>query len=190
MGAGHVLIVGERLELCNQISAFMLSDGFIRTDFAQSANEARRKINLITPDLVIIIAPLSDEAGADFIIDIAEKTDAGIIVLVNKEILAEMQYKTEYVGALILPKPISKIILKQTAHFALNSRKSIKGLKDERNDLKKRMDERKTVETAKWVLVEKLNLTEPQAHRYIQKRAMDSRLPQLSVAEEIIKDYE
>ncbi|MEM5817223.1 MAG: ANTAR domain-containing protein, partial [Desulfitobacterium hafniense] len=36
---------------------------------------------------------------------------------------------------------------------------------------------------------EKLNMSEPEAFRYIQKKAMDLRLPQLQVAEDIIKEY-
>jgi branched-chain amino acid transport system ATP-binding protein len=49
--------------------------------------------------------------------------------------------------------------------------------------------DRKIIEKAKWLLVEKMNMTEPQAHRYIQKRAMDSRTSQIKVAEEIILSY-
>lgn len=57
-------------------------------------------------------------------------------------------------------------------------------------NLKKRIDERKILEQAKWILVEKLNMSEPQAFRLIQKRAMDLRITQALVAEEIIKKYD
>ncbi|MPN50257.1 hypothetical protein SDC9_197883 [bioreactor metagenome] len=51
------------------------------------------------------------------------------------------------------------------------------------------MNERKVIEKAKWLLVEKMKMSEPEAIRYIQKRAMNLRLPQLRVAEGLIETY-
>ncbi|MDS1030642.1 ANTAR domain-containing protein [Bacillota bacterium LX-D] len=190
MISGSVLVVCGKAEYGDEIAALMLHQGFSSAESALSANEARRKLNSLEPDLLIVNTPLPDEQGKDFILDIAEKTDAGILVLAKHEYLDEMQDELEKVGALILPKPISRIILAQTARFADNMRKSIIGLKNQRDDLQKKMDERKVIEKAKWLLVEKLSMTEPQANRYIQKRAMDLRLSQFKVAREIVHNYE
>jgi response regulator NasT len=46
---------------------------------------------------------------------------------------------------------------------------------------------RAKVEEAKAILMAKNNMTEPQAHRFIQKRSMDTRVDVDAVAEEIIK---
>lgn len=81
-----------------------------------------------------------------------------------------MQCSLEKINALILPKPINRLTLLQTVRFALSVRNSMAQLITERDSLKKRMDERKIVEQAKWMLVEKLNLSEPQAFRVIQKK--------------------
>ena len=189
MSAGGILIVCSKPELINELRSLMLHQGYSSVDYALSANEARRKLDFFEPELILVNAPLQDELGIEFVLDIADKTDAGIIILAKHEHLEEMQYKLEKVGALILPKPINRTTLIQTAKFAALSRKSIKGLKLQNNDLEKRMQDRKVVEKAKWILVEKMNMTEPQAHRYIQKRAMDSRTSQIKVAEEIILTF-
>jgi response regulator NasT len=185
-----VLIVCGRQEFGNEIAALMTGDGFLIAETALSVNEARRKLAYLDPDLIIVSLPLPDEPGLNFIYDLTERNEAVVIVLVKPETLSEMQYGIEQAGALILPKPVSKIILKQTVRFALNSRRSIKNLQTERAGLKKQIDERKTVETAKWLLIEHLKMTEPEAHRHIQKQAMDQRVPQLRVAQEIIKHYD
>ena len=189
MSTGGILIVCSKPELIKEIRTLMLQQGYSAAEYALSANEARRKLDFFEPELILINVPLQDELGIDFVLDIADKTDAGIIILTKHEHLEEMQYKLEKVGALILPKPINRTTLIQTAKFAAQSRKSIKGLKLQNNDLEKRMQDRKVVEKAKWILVEKMNMTEPQAHRYIQKRAMDSRTSQIKVAEEIILTF-
>jgi response regulator NasT len=48
----------------------------------------------------------------------------------------------------------------------------------------------KLIDRAKFVLAEYLSLTEAEAHRYIQKNAMDRRVRQAEVAKEILRTYE
>jgi response regulator NasT len=48
----------------------------------------------------------------------------------------------------------------------------------------------KTIERAKWVLAKYLNFSEAEAHRYIQKNAMDRRSPQIEIAKDILRTYE
>ncbi len=189
MSAGGILIVCSKPELIKEIRALMLQQGYSSAEYSLSASAARRKLDFFEPELILVNSPLQDELGIDFILDIADNTDAGIIVLAKHEHLEDMQYRLEKVGALILPKPINKMTLLQTARFAAQSRKSLMGLKTINEDLEKKMKDRKIIEKAKWILVEKMIMTEPQAHRYIQKRAMDTRTSQLKVAEEIIESF-
>lgn len=189
MGVGSVLIVCGKQDFLQEITNLMIHDGFGLVESALSANEARRKLNALDLDLVIVNTPLPDEQGTDLVLDLSHKTTAGILVLVKHEHLNEIQYQLEKTGALILPKPITKITLKQTARFALNSRRSINNLMSQNDDLQRRMNERKNMEKAKWLVVENLKMTESQAHRHIQKMAMDLRISQNKVAEEIIKKF-
>ena len=52
-----------------------------------------------------------------------------------------------------------------------------------------KIDEIRLVNRAKWLLIECLSMTEADAHRYIEKQAMDLRLSKREVAENIIKTY-
>lgn len=189
MSAGGIFIVCSKPEVIKELRTLMLQQGYTAAEYALSANEARRKLDFFEPELILVNAPLQDELGTEMVLDIADVTDAGIIVLAKHEHLEEMQYRLEKVGALVLPKPINKTTLLQTARFAARSRKSLKGLKNQNDDLERRINDRKVIEKAKWILVEKMNMTEPQAHRYIQKRAMDTRVSQIKVAEEIISSF-
>ncbi|AGA68332.1 response regulator with putative antiterminator output domain [Desulfitobacterium dichloroeliminans LMG P-21439] len=190
MSAGNVLIVCGKSEVAGSMESTLIKEGCYPVSCAHSANEARRQFINTQPDLIIISAPLPDEQGIDLVLDIREKTEAGIIVMARPDQIAIMQGALESTGAMILPKPINRLTLTQSARFALSVRNSLFELKNERDSLKKRMDERKLVEKAKWLLVEKANMSEPEAFRTIQKQAMDLRLPQLQVAEVIIKEYE
>ena len=65
----------------------------------------------------------------------------------------------------------------------------IRVLQKENEKLTSRLDSVKTVNKAKWVLVEYLNMTEQKAHKYIEKQAMERRLTRMQVAEKILKTY-
>ena len=54
-------------------------------------------------------------------------------------------------------------------------------------DLRRRMDERRVIEQAKWALVEKQSLKEPEAMRQMQERARSTRQPLIAVAKSVLE---
>ena len=55
--------------------------------------------------------------------------------------------------------------------------------------IEEKMAEIRLVNKAKWILISELSLNEPEAHRYIEKQAMDRCISKRTIAEEIIKTY-
>ena len=64
------------------------------------------------------------------------------------------------------------------------------GLQKENRKLKNKIEEIRTVDRAKCLLIQFESMTESDAHRYIEKAAMDQRVPRLQVAQEILQQYE
>lgn len=56
--------------------------------------------------------------------------------------------------------------------------------------LMEKMADIRTVNRAKWLLIENVNMTEKDAHYYIEKQAMDMRLSRKEVAQNIIRTYD
>jgi response regulator NasT len=71
--------------------------------------------------------------------------------------------------------------------IALSRHAQIVALEHEISDLNERFETRKLIERAKGILNEKMNLTEPEAFRWIQKKSMDRRLTMQEVAKTIIE---
>ena len=61
---------------------------------------------------------------------------------------------------------------------------------EENERLKAKLGDAKLIGRAKCVLVQYLNMTEADAHRFIEKRAMDRRVSSREVALDILKMYE
>ena len=55
--------------------------------------------------------------------------------------------------------------------------------------LQRKMEDVRTVNHAKWLLMENDHMSEQDAHRYIEKQSMDMRLTRREVAESIIRSF-
>lgn len=87
-------------------------------------------------------------------------------------------------------KPVSREQLSVAIAVALQ-RAAVNGLQSGRvTQLETNLQHRRTVEQAKWVLVEKKKVTEPQAHEMMQKMARDRRKPLVEIAKMVVETGE
>ena len=140
-------------------------------------------------DLVIVSTPLRTDFGLNWVAEARGRTDAVIIVIAKTEIADEVQSRIKFTGAYVLPRPFTKQALLQTIRMAEMTRESLQRLEQEKSRLTKQLEDTKTIDRAKCCLIQYLNLTENQAHRHIQKLAMDTRRTQREVAEDILRTY-
>jgi response regulator NasT len=61
---------------------------------------------------------------------------------------------------------------------------------EENEMLRHMVDDMKVINRAKLQLITCLNMSEAQAHRYLEKQAMDLRISKLQVAKQVIQTYE
>lgn len=170
-------------ELCRSFT-------FSHITAASSGNEARRLFISGAYDLVLINAPLPDEFGHELALAAVENSCAGVILLVKNELADEVSAKVEDDGVFVIPKPISRSLFYQSIKLVSASHKRLMGLKKQTMQLETKIEEIRLIDRAKCTLIQYLSMTEPQAHRYIEKQAMDMRLPKVKIAESILNTYE
>lgn len=71
-----------------------------------------------------------------------------------------------------------------------DNQKELDFLKFQNQKLQNKLEEIRLIDRAKCVLIQYLNMTEQQAHRYIEKQSMDLRQSRVVTAESILKTYE
>lgn len=155
-----------------------------------SGGEARRLLIENNYNLVLINTPLSDEFGQDLALFQAESSISGIILFVKSEMADQIAEKVEDYGVVVLPKPISKQLFFQSLKIITASQKRLFALRNENTNLQQKIENIRYVDRAKCVLIQNLHMTEAQAHRYIEKHAMDMRVSKREVAEKILLLYE
>lgn len=182
-----ILIAGKTEQICDNISELLVSEDCSITCLTDGIS--MRSISVENFDIIIVSTPLSDEFGLDLVADLKEKTHAGFIVLAKSDIADEVQSKLKFAGAFVIGRPFNKSVLTQAIRFCSVAQESYRALEAEKERLSQQLTEIKVVNRAKALLMQYLNLSEEQAHRHIQKQAMDLRKTQLEIAEDILKTY-
>lgn len=131
------------------------------------------------PDAVVI----SGGASAVAAIDAAERSSSAILLLTDDTALPRRCIRAGVMTA--HPDELAAVL-----PALLASAERLRTLRDKTSSLQQRLDDSRIVARAKLLLISRLGMSEGDAHRYIEKTAMDSCLPRRDVAEGIIRTYE
>ena len=151
------------------------------------ASEARRRMLETAYDVILISAPLPDEFGARLAQHAAEHTGAGVLMMVKSEYYSDVSEQLTPCGVLTLQKPTSPQMMLQCMELLCATRERLRRMEQKSASIEDKMAEIRLVNRAKWALIEKHGLTEQEAHRYIEKAAMDRCVPKRVIAEEILR---
>jgi response regulator NasT len=169
---------------------FLCQAGYINISWANCASKARRLLNYGTFSLCIIDTPLSDESSGSLALYVAQNFNCPCLLLVMSSSEDDVAAQVEDYGIMVISKPINRAFFYKMIKFALSSGKTIYDAKSENKRLQQKLEELKIVTRAKLVLMEKLKMTETEAHKHIEKQAMDLRATKREVAQNIIRKYE
>ena len=154
-----------------------------------SIGEARRKIAESTFDIVLINAPLPDDFGMRLAVDICTGSGAGVLLLVRNDQFDDIYARVVSYGVLTLSKPTNMQMVAQNLRILCATRERMRQMEAKQATVEEKIEEIRLVNRAKWLLIECLGMTEPEAHRYIEKQSMDQRISKRDVAESVIKTY-
>lgn len=156
----------------------------------QSCGEARRLLLERGFDLVIVNALLKDESGERFSRDVASKGAAQVILVVKAEYHDAVSAVCEEDGVLTIAKPINRSMFWSVLAVAKSAHSRVRRMQTENARLQQKIEDIRIVDRAKCILISRLRISEQEAHRYIEKQAMDMRCTRREVAEGVIRTYE
>lgn len=184
----NVLILSRYMKFYDSVVPLVSRYCSANAVFASDTTEAK-KLLLTTPvDAVIINSPLPDESAADFAAECAEKKNLAVLMLVPKESFEAASKKLSASGILTLPKPAAEETVVQTLILLKSTAVKLEKLSEARTKPDIALEFRALIR-AKMILISSFGMSEEQAHKYIEKRAMESRKTKISIAESIINSY-
>ncbi len=182
-----VLIVSSSEQFNMAAKKVLPEKKFDTIEIRKSASQARRELLMRDYDVVLINAPLQDGMGTDFVMDIVEKSSAGVIFAVPNEIYGNVNDHFIEYGVLTVPKPVKKDELERMIRLLTAMNDRLRKTQKKLRILTEKMDELKVMSRAKIMLVEK-GMSEEEAHQYILREAMNRGLTKKQVAQDIIDD--
>ena len=186
----RVLIVSASDSITNSIMPLLPMTDYWPVISVRSVSEARRKIVDCEFDIVLINAPLPDDFGMRLAIDICSNSGAGVLLLVKNDLFEEVYAKVVGYGVITLAKPTNMQMVSQNLRILCATRERMRQMEAKQATVEEKIEEIRLVNRAKWLLIESLHMTEPEAHRYIEKQSMDLRISKREVAENVIRTYQ
>ena len=182
----RVVIAEDEALIRLDLAEMLAEEGY---DVVGQAGDGARAIELaesLRPDLVILDVKMPVLDGIAAAERIAGQRIAPVVILTafSQRDLVE---RARDAGAMAyLVKPFTKGDLVPAIEMAVSRFSELTMLEREVADLQERLETRKAVERAKSVLQQQLELSEPEAFRWIQKTAMDLRLSMRQVADGVV----
>ena len=184
-----VMIVSTTDKALGFFQKILPKDQFYPLTWVHSAGEAQRELVNKSVDIVVINAPLKDEMGTELAIELAQNNSCGVMMMVKNDVYEQVSYKVEEYGVLTLPRPCTAQQAFQTMKLLLATQQRLRALEQKTASLEEKMKEIRLVNRAKGLLMDNLKFTEQEAHRYIEKAAMDNCKKKSEIAQNIINTY-
>lgn len=184
-----VLVVSGSEKIYEYILDLLPQSDFYPVSHATSCGEARRMLVSQTYDIMIVNTPLQDDFGIELALDYSDSPMC-IMLMVKEEIYSQVVYQVEDAGIVTVAKPSNKTTIYNTIKLLCAVSSKYKKLEQKNRSLEEKMKDIRVMNHAKWLIIDKMGITESEAHHYIEKHAMDRRISKREAAQEIIDDYE
>jgi AmiR/NasT family two-component response regulator len=184
-----VLVVSASEKLNQALPEIFSVPVFSPVQFVSNVSAAKRAVAERDFDMVIVNSPLPDDTGLHFAIDTVSSYRTVVLFLARTEQYEQSFDQLAEHGVFLISKPTSKTFLQVASGWLISARERIRKTETKTLSIEEKMNEIRLVNRAKWLLISEGKMTEPDAHRYIEKQAMDRCVAKRQIAEEIVKTY-
>ena len=185
-----VLAVSTREKFHTSLRQLLPEDRYSPLRCVADVASARRCLLEQSYDIVIISAPLPDEFGSRLALHVADTSAAGVLLLVGAEHYPDISARLSPYGVLTLQKPTTPQLILQSLQLLCGTRERLRKMEQKTATIEEKMAEIRLVNRAKWLLIDHEGLSEQEAHRFIEKQAMDRCVTRRAVAQQIIQRYQ
>ena len=165
----RALLVSSSEAQTQRISALLTRAHIVPFDHAGSARQALEQFDAGGIDGVLIAEPIAGSSGRE---------------------LALQLKKRHCMAVLVLPNDAPESLIVQTIRLLTAVRIQLEQMQHKTEKLEAKVADIRIINRAKLLLVQHLQMTETEAHKYIEKQAMDTSMRRRTIAENIIRTYE
>lgn len=184
----RVVIAEDEAIIRLDLAEMLKEEGYDVAGQASDGEEALTLIRDLTPDLAILDVRMPRLDGISVAEQVASDRICPVIILTAFSD-RELVERAREAGAMhYVVKPFKKEQLVPAIEIAVSRFEEVRALAEEVDSLTDQLATRKLVDRAKGILESRFGLSEPEAFRWIQKSAMDKRVPMRQVAQLVIDE--
>jgi AmiR/NasT family two-component response regulator len=156
-------------------------EAIIRLDLKESLEDED-----LGPDVVILDIKMPGKDGIEAAREINQDRLAAVLLLTAFSQRDLIKQASEAGALAYLVKPFQRSELVPAIELALGRFRDLRAIEGEAAELQERLETRKVVDRAKGRLMDEQGMTEGDAYRFIQQRAMEERSSMRVVADEVL----
>ena len=185
--APRLLIAEDEAIIRLDLKEMLQEEGYNVVGEAADGEAALRLARANKPDLVIMDVKMPGMDGLAAAEKVIEERLAAVLILTafSQRDLVRRAAEAGAMGYLV--KPFQKSDLMPAIDIALARHSQLAAVREESDNLAEQLATRKAVDKAKGALMDGHALSEADAFRFIQKRAMDERRSMRAIADEIVR---
>ena len=181
-----VLVVADADNFKSNIREFLPESTFSPVVFADTVDEAKRLSTERFFDLVIVNGPLKEDNAIDFSKTVVYGESTALMYIISHSLYDQARDFLSSHGIILLPRPAGPKTLTQAINDLCAMRERLRRLEKKNISLESRMKEIRLENRAKLLLIEKKGMSENEAHKYLEKQAMDNSISKSKFAELLI----
>ena len=140
------------------------------------------------PEVVILDIKMPGMDGIEVARCIAESNGAAVVILTAFSQREFIDQAIEAGALAYLVKPFQRSELVPAVEIARARHREMRAITDQAQTLANRLEDRKTIDRARGVLMDEVGLSETDAFRFIQQAAMNERANMADVARQVLED--
>lgn len=180
----RILVAEDETLIRMDLVEMLREAGYEVVGEATNGQEAIELAESLRPDIAILdvkMPVLDGISAAEQIINIAPVL---MLTAYSQRDLVERARDAGAMAYVVKPFTINDLI--PSIEIAISRHLQMRSLSEEVANLHERLESRKLIDRAKGILMQALNLSEPEAFSWIQRAAMDRRITMKEVAEAVI----
>lgn len=186
----HAMLVSGSEAQTQRISALLTRARIVPFNHAAGARQALEQFDAGGIDGVLIAEPIAGSSGQELALQLKKRHCMAVLLLAAPEHADAAAALLEQSGVLVLPNDAPESLIVQTIRLLTAVRIQLEQMQHKTEKLEAKVADIRIINRAKLLLVQHLQMTETEAHKYIEKQAMDTSMRRRTIAENIIRTYE
>lgn len=171
------------------LGAFAAEQPALALVTADGLDEAERKLAQLDPALVVWQCDAPGLPALRQCVRLAEGSEAVFLLLVRPGTYEAVWQFVQAAGICVMSWPAPQEVFRQTLRNLLLLKKSLRAMQEKTDQLQSQLQDMKRIQKSKSLLMNQLGMSEADAHRWIEKAAMDRCVKKREIAETIIRMY-